>query len=113
MGVRSKSFETPDEAMAFEHGRAQMIKMGESTVGRFTFEPGWRWSECIKPIAKTDSCQVHHVGYVVTGRLHVLGDDGSEAEFAPGDAYEVLPGHDGWVVGEETYTSVEFLGSVS
>lgn len=109
MGVHRKSFETPDKETTFEHGRARVIQMSETTVSRLTFEPGWRWSECLKPIAKTDTCQVHHVGYVLTGRLHVQADDGSEAEFGPGDTYEIQPGHDGWVVGDETYNSVEFL----
>ena len=80
-------------------------------LAKATFEPGWKWSESVKPIAKTDSCQAHHVGYILTGKLHVVTDDGGEAELGPGEAYEVEPGHDAWVVGDEAVTSVEFSGA--
>jgi uncharacterized cupin superfamily protein len=113
MGVTNRSFGSPDETMTFDHGRVQRVKIGESTISRFTFEPGWRWSESIKPIAKTDSCQFHHVGYILSGRLHVATNDGAEAEIGPGEAYEIQPGHDGWVVGEEAVMSVEFSGAES
>ncbi len=108
MGVTSRSFESPDETKTFDHGRVRMVKVGASTISRFTFEPGWRWSESIKPMAKTDWCQVHHVGYILSGRLHVMTDDGAESEFGAGEAYEIQPGHDGWVVGDEAVQSVEF-----
>jgi hypothetical protein len=82
--------------------------MGETTAARFAFEPGWRWSECIKPVAGTDSCQARHVGVAGSGTLHVLGDDGSEAEIGPGDAYVIEPGHDAWVVGDQGFVGFEF-----
>ena len=112
MGVTHKALSSPDETKTFDHGQVQLVKMGESTISRFTFQPGWRWSVSIKPMANTDSCQVHHVGYLVSGRLHVATDDGGEAEIGPGEAYDIQPGHDGWVVGDEPVTSVEFSGSV-
>jgi EutQ-like cupin domain len=71
-------------------------------------EPGWRWSEAIKPIAGTDSCEVQHTGYVISGRMHVVMDDGSEQEIGPGDVYVIRPGHDAWIIGDETYVGVDF-----
>src|SRR5439155_6730224 len=79
----------PDETRMFDHGQVEVVTIGGATIGRYTFEPGWRWSESVKPIAKTDSCQAHHVGYILTGRLHVLSDDGGEAELGPGEPYEI------------------------
>jgi hypothetical protein len=84
MGVRNRDFDTPDETMTFDHGHVQVVKIGEITIRRNTFEPGWRWSENIKASAKTDSCQAHHVGYMLSGRLHVLTDYGVEGEIGPG-----------------------------
>ena len=108
MGVTSRDVERPDETMTFEHGQIQVMKIGGSTLRRNTFEPGWRWSEHLKPIAKTDSCQMHHVGYLLSGRLHVVTEDGAETEIASGEAYEIQPGHDGWVVGDQAVTAIEF-----
>jgi hypothetical protein len=73
-----------------------------------TLQPGWRWSECIKPMVGTESCQVHHVGTVTAGRLHVEHEDGTALEIGPGDAYVIEPGHDAWVVGDETFVGYEF-----
>src|SRR3989442_213352 len=95
MSVTNRSLESPDETRKFDHGQVQVVKIGESTIGRYTFEPGWRWSESVKPIANTDSCQAHHVGYILSGRLHVKTDDGGEAELGAGEAYAIHPGHDG------------------
>jgi hypothetical protein len=108
MGAANKDLGSPDRSTTFEHGRAEVVSLGEFTISRFTLEPGWRWSTSVKPIAKTDSCQVHHVGYLLSGRLHVATEDGGETEIAAGDAYEILPGHDGWVVGDQVVTSIEF-----
>ena len=72
-------------------------------AARFTFEPGWKWSECVKPVAGTESCQVRHVGVVQSGRTHVVHEDGTEAEAGPGEAFVIEPGHDAWVVGDEPY----------
>jgi|ERR671930_996250 hypothetical protein len=111
MAVTSRDMGSPDETRTFQNGQVEVLKIGGATIGRYRFEPGWRWSEHVKPIAKTDSCQAHHVGYVLTGRLHVVADDGGEAELGPGEAYEVQPGHDAWVVGDEAVTTVEFTGA--
>jgi hypothetical protein len=111
MGVIRRDMGSPDETRTFDHGRVEVVEIGGSTIGRYTFEPGWRWSESVKPIARTESCQAHHVGYVLSGRLHVITDDGDEAEIGPGEAYDIQPGHDGWVEGDEAVTSVEFSGA--
>jgi hypothetical protein len=84
-----KTFDTPDETRSFDKGKLDLVNLGSQTVARATFEPGWRWSECVKPIAGTESCQGHHVGYVVSGLLHVVMDDGAEFEAAAGTAYEI------------------------
>jgi hypothetical protein len=104
----SKSLGSPDETRTFDRGSVEVVKLGGHSIGRANFEPGWRWSDCVKPIAGTDSCKVAHVGYVVRGRLHVRMDDGTEMEVGAGDAYSIAPGHDGWVVGDEPFQSVEF-----
>jgi hypothetical protein len=97
-----------DEAREFPNGKLEIANVGGTMIGRATFEPGWRWSESVKPIAGTDSCQVHHTGYVVSGRIGVRLDDGTEMEAGPGDAYDFPPGHDGWVIGGEPYVGVDF-----
>jgi quercetin dioxygenase-like cupin family protein len=104
----TRSFAQPNETRSFDHGRIDLVNLGAETVGLYTFEPGWRWSNDVKPKVGTDSCQKDHIGYVVEGRLHVTMDDGSEMEAGPGDAYRIAPGHDAWVVGEETFKGLEF-----
>jgi hypothetical protein len=108
MAVATKGFGDADETMTFEHGQIKRVTIGELTISRFTLEPGWRWSTSVKPLVNTDSCQAHHVGYILSGTLHVKTDEGAESEIGPGQAYEIQPGHDGWVVGDETVESVEF-----
>lgn len=106
-----KSLDSPDETRPFEgKGRADVVELGGHTVGRAVFEPGWRWSTNVKPIAKTDSCQVHHLGYCVSGRMKVYMDDGSEIEIGPGDAFVIPPGHDAEVIGEEACVNLDFQG---
>jgi hypothetical protein len=112
MGVTQKDLGSPDDTMTFDLGQVEMVRIGDVTVRRSTFQPGWRWSVNVGPIAKSDICQVHHVGYIVSGRLHVATSDGAEAEFAPGEAYEIQPSHDGWVAGDEPLVSIEFTGTV-
>ena len=106
--LRSASFDDPGETRAFDKGRSDLVTLGDATLGRLTFEPGWRWSESVKPLAGTDSCQSHHMGVVVSGRMHVEMGDGASTEIGPGEAYEIPPGHDAWVVGDETFTGFEF-----
>ena len=113
MAVTHTSMESPDETRTFDDTLYQVVKLGGATVTRSTFQPGWRWSKNVGSAVKSDFCQVHHVGYIVSGRLHVQANDGHEDEFGPGDVYEIQPDHDGWVVGDEPLVSVEFLGTVT
>jgi mannose-6-phosphate isomerase-like protein (cupin superfamily) len=107
-GIDSRGFDSPDETRTPEKTRVEVVRMGSTAAARMTLEPGWKWSECIKPVAGTESCQARHVGVVQSGRLHVTHDDGSEAELSPGDAYVIEPGHDAWVVGDDAFVGFEF-----
>ena len=107
-GVESRNFESPDETRRPEKTTVEMVNLGGVTVGRATLEPGWRWSETIKPIVGTDNCEVHHLGVVLSGQVHVVHSDGSEADIVAGDVYDIQPGHDAWVVGDEPAVAVEF-----
>jgi len=107
-GIESRAFDSPDETRAPEKTRVDVVRMGATTAARMTFEPGWKWSECVKPVAGTDRCQARHVGVVQSGRLHVEHDDGTEVDLGPGDAYVIEPGHDAWVLGDETVVGFEF-----
>lgn len=110
--IGRKSLNTPDETRPFEAGKGklQLVNMEVGPVGRATFEPGWKWSEHVKPIAKTESCQGAHQAYVVSGRMVVRMNDGTEEEFGPGDVMVVPPGHDAWVVGNEPCVAVDWAG---
>jgi quercetin dioxygenase-like cupin family protein len=111
MTLEVKSLNSPDESRPFvDKGKADIVKVGDATVGRTVFEPGWRWSEHIKPIAGTDSCQSNHTGYCISGRMKVVMDDGEEAEIGPGDAFVISPGHDAWIVGDEPCVALDFSG---
>jgi hypothetical protein len=107
-GIESRAFESPDETRTPEKTQVAVVHMGSATAARMTFEPGWKWSECVKPVAGTDSCQMRHVGIVHSGNLHVKHDDGTELELGPGEAYTIEPGHDAWVVGDEAFVGYEF-----
>jgi len=107
--VEVKSFESPDEVRPFEgKGQAQVVNVAGRVIGRGTFEPGWRWSENVKPIAGTDSCQVSHLGYCVSGRMRIFMDDGASGECGPGDVIAIPPGHDAEVVGDEPCVFLDF-----
>ena len=108
MAVISKQFDNADEVRTPAKTRLDIVDLGGVKAARMTAEPGWKWSECIKPVAGTDSCQAHHVGVVVSGAMHVVHDDGTEADLGPGGAYVIEPGHDAWVVGNETFVGYEF-----
>jgi uncharacterized cupin superfamily protein len=101
----------PDETRQFDKGRMDIAKIGQAAIGRFTFEPGWKWSTSVKPVVKTDSCQQHHTGYIISGRMKARMNDGTEMEFGPGEAVVVPPGHDAWVVGNEPCVGVDFTGA--
>ena len=105
------SVERDGETRQFrDHGRMLLASAGAFTIGRGEFEPGWRWSQDVKPIAKTDSCQGPHLGYYVSGRMHVAMDDGEEMEFGPGDFAIIPPGHDAWIVGDDRCVLLDFGG---
>jgi quercetin dioxygenase-like cupin family protein len=106
-----KRFDSPDETRNFDKGSFEVVRSGGISIGRATYEPGWKWSQHVGPIAGTKSCQVEHVGMVVSGRAMIAMDGGEERIVAPGDVFHVLPGHDSWVVGDEPYVSLHFLGA--
>jgi hypothetical protein len=106
-GVESRDFDSPDETRTPDKTRVDVVRIGATTAGRFTFEPGWRWSECVKPVAGM-RCQARHVGVVHSGRLAIKHEDGTEVEIGPGMAYVIEPGHDAWVVGDERFVGFEF-----
>jgi hypothetical protein len=108
--MAKRRFEQPDEHRSFPLGGMDVVTIQGVTLGLARFEPGWRWSESVKPIAKTDSCQVEHLLYILSGRLHTRFDDGTEMESGPGDIAYAPPGHDGWVVGDEPVVFLEILG---
>ena len=99
--IAVKNLDTPDQKHGFENGDLNLVSPPGMTIARAVFQPGWRWSIDVKPAAGTDSCPAAHTGYVISGRFAVRMDDGTEAEFGPGDAHVVSPGHDAWVVGTE------------
>jgi len=107
-----KSFGKPEEVREFPKGRVDLLKVGGATVGRASFEPGWRWSTSVQPIAKTKSCEAAHFQYHVSGVLMVLMDDGTELECKPGDVSLLPSGHDAWVVGNEPAVIVDFQGMI-
>ena len=106
-----KSIGKPDEVRPFAaRGRVELVDMGGKLVGKGTFEPGWKWSNDVKPIAKTDSCQAAHAGYVLSGRMRVVMDDGTAEDFGPGDVMVCPPGHDAWTVGDEACVVIDWTG---
>jgi len=107
-----KSTNAPDETRTFEKGKLELVKVGGTTIGRAVFQPGWRWSTSVKPIAKTKSCEAPHLQYQVSGTLHVVMDDGTERDVKAGDVALIPPGHDAWVVGNEPVVAVDFQGMV-
>jgi hypothetical protein len=107
-GIQMGNFDSPDETRAPDKTKVEVLKIGDTTIGRATFQPGWKWSECIKPVVGGDSCQARHVGTVLSGQLHVVHNDGTEGDAGPGDAYVIEPGHDAWVVGDEPFVAFEF-----
>jgi hypothetical protein len=112
-GITSKSLSSPEETRTPPKTTVELVRLGDTTVARFTFQPGWRWSDDIKPVVGTPTCQARHVGVVQSGTLHTVHDDGTETELRPGDAYVIEPGHDGWVVGDEPVVMLEFESAES
>ncbi|MEA2545954.1 MAG: hypothetical protein QOI09_1227 [Chloroflexota bacterium] len=108
MRLQRRRFSESSDVRTLPHGRIDVVDLDDTVVGRMTYEPGWRWSVDVKPIAGTDTCQYHHLGITLTGRLRAQMADGTELELAPGDVFEIPPGHDAWVVGDEPWVSVDF-----
>lgn len=106
----AKSFNTPDEVREFPLGRLEIVTIGGVTVGRAIFQPGWRWSKSLQPIAKTNSCEAPHFQYHVAGVMKIKMDDGNEYECHPGSLSLLPSGHDAWVVGDEPVIVVDFQG---
>ena len=106
-----KRFEKPDEVRTFEKGRFEVVKLGGMTIGRATYEPGWKWSEHVGRATGAKSCAVEHGGMVLSGRAMAAMDDGRVIEMKAGDVFYIAPGHDSWVVGNEPYVSLHFLGA--
>jgi quercetin dioxygenase-like cupin family protein len=111
MDLQLINFDSPSETREFEKGRFELYRVGPAVLGRATYEPGWRWSEHVGPATGASSCQVEHVGLVLSGRAVAKMDDGREVTMAPGDFFYVPPGHDSWVVGDEPYVSLHMMGS--
>ena len=106
--IVKKSFDAPEEIRSVHKGKIEAVDLGGVEIRRVIHEPGWRWSECVKPTVGTDSCQVGHLIHVLSGRILVRMDDGSEAEFGPGDVGSIPPGHDAWTLGNEPFISIDF-----
>lgn len=111
--IQAKNMSNPDEIRSLPKTKVEVVKVGEHTVMRTTFEPGWKWSECVKPTAGTPSCQVHHVIYTISGKMIVRMDDGTQKEIGPGEIAIVPPGHDAWVIGNEPCIGIDFTGGAS
>ena len=112
-GVVKKGFENADEVRTPDKTKLEIVDLGGVKAARLTAQPGWPWSECIKPVAGTDSCRARHVGTVVAGTMHVVHDDGTEADIADGDAYIIEPGHDAWVTSSQPLVAFEFDSSTA
>jgi len=109
--LQVKSLSSPDEVRTPSKTKVEVVQLESFSIGRFTLQPGWRWSECIKPVVKTDQCQLSHVGYAVSGRITVRMTDGTEKTIGAGESYAIPPGHDAWVEGKEPFVAIEVLSA--
>lgn len=109
--LASRSHSSPDEIRTPDKTRVEVIRLEGFTLGRFTFEPGWRWSNCVKPVAKTDLCQLSHVGYAVSGRMTVRLKDGTQKAIVAGESFTIPPEHDAWVDGNEPFVGIEVMSA--
>jgi class 3 adenylate cyclase len=108
--LQARSLGAPDEVRTFPNGRLEIFQLDDVIIGRTRFEPGWHWAEHVKPIAGTSSCQYHHLGVCVSGRLGIRMDDGTTFEVGPNSVFDIPAGHDGWVIGDETWETYDFAG---
>src|SRR5262245_29178317 len=106
--LQRRKFEESDDVRSAPHSTVKMVELGDRVVAHMTFEPGWRWSQDMGPAVGTKSCQSHHLGYAMSGRLHVETNDGIQMDVGPDEVYEIPPGHDAWVVGDEPFVTVDF-----
>jgi mannose-6-phosphate isomerase-like protein (cupin superfamily) len=114
MSVRkfeTKSHNKADEVRSPNKTRVEIVRLENYTIGRFTLQPGWRWSECVKPVVGTDSCQAAHVGHAISGRITIRMNDGSQKTIGAGESYTIPPGHDAWVEGSEPYVGIEMMSA--
>ena len=111
--LEHKSFGKPDEVREFPKGKLELVRIGDDVIGRLTVMPGWKWSEHVKPLAKTEWCEAPHYQYQVSGRLRIRTSDGQEFESGPGEVTRLGAGHDGWVVGKEPAVLVDWQGAAS
>jgi hypothetical protein len=112
-GIANKSFDAPDETRKPDKTLVEVLDLNGTKAARMTMQPGWKWSDCIKPVVGGDSCQTHHVGTVISGKMHVVHNDGTETDIVPGTAYVIEPGHDAWVVGDVPFVGFEFDSSAA
>jgi mannose-6-phosphate isomerase-like protein (cupin superfamily) len=108
--MQRKNLSQPDEVRTFDKGKVELTTLGGVTFGRATMQPGWKWSTCVKPIVKTNSCEAAHLQYVISGRMAVVMDDGSQMDFGAGDMALIPPGHDAWVLGSEPLVAIDITG---
>jgi hypothetical protein len=107
-GIEVRDFDSPDETRSPDKTKAEIVRMGGSTVARLTLQPGWSWESCIKPVVGGERCQIHHVGVAQSGRMHIEHDDGTTQEISAGQTYVIEPGHNAWIIGDETFVGYEF-----
>ena len=105
-----KNLSSPHETRNLPKTKIEVVNLGDTTIMRAVFQPGWKWSECVKPTAGTKSCEVPHINYIISGRMMILMDDGTKIEMVAGDAAVIPSGHDAWVVGDEPCVAIDFLG---
>jgi quercetin dioxygenase-like cupin family protein len=109
--IEKKSVNSPDDLRVFDKGKVELTTFNDGvSIGRITLEPGWSWDKCVKPIVNTNSCQAPHTQYMISGKMKVVMDDGTEEEFGPGDTSVIPPGHNAWVVGDESVVAIDFTG---
>ena len=109
--LQAKSHSSPDEVRTPQKTRVEIVHLEGFTIGRFNFEPGWRWSECIKPVVKTELCQLSHAGYAVSGQLTIRLKDGTQKTIVAGESYAIPPGHDAWVEGKQPFVGIEVMSA--
>ncbi len=109
--LQTKSHDAPDERRTPDKTQVDIVQLEGHTIGRFTLQPGWRWSACIKPVVKTDSCQISHLGYAISGSITIKMDDGTQKTIRPGMSYAIPPGHEAWVEGNEPFVALEVLSA--